>query len=297
MIDFKRADNSRIHFATYPIWLKSISIRYFLELLITGCLLAWLFIDFDAWLHDKQDIFAILDPPEEDDGGGDDGGEDDRRMRRRLFRRGLQDDDDEMDATFDSTVNNEEEGYDLDYEPYNSSRSAIEELGDLLQDLGVKTIEINFITLLFTFSFFLTSVLRMAHAKLTKRPLYIGWIALIDFLLLIFNLIWSGQVAQYLEHDNPAFFVSEEPTEEQKVGAAIFYVSDDNEVKPIKVIVIFLFWLRFIFMLQMTRLLGPLIQICRCLFVDFAKFFALYAMFIVLYVGLGMLMFDEVEEF
>ena len=53
LLDFKRFNSAKNHFATYPIWFKSISIRYFLELLITACLLLWLFIDFDVWLHDK----------------------------------------------------------------------------------------------------------------------------------------------------------------------------------------------------------------------------------------------------
>ena len=127
-----------------------------------------------------------------------------------------------------------------------------------LEELGYKTREISYVTLFFTINFFLSSLLRIIYAKLTNRKVYIGWILLIDTLLLGLNLAWSAQVDAYENFENPAFFV-ENPTLNMKVGAAIFYVDDDKEVKPIKVLLILLFWLRFVFMLQMTRMLGPLI--------------------------------------
>ena len=259
--DMNRDRDKLSNFATYTIWSKSMQIRFLLELLITVAVMIWITVDFDQFLEAKHEIMEMAE-----------------------WEAG-----DELTPE-DIPEFEDEEDYETFY--------------DDLEIVGHHIVELMLITMVFSSAFFIMSSLRLVYACLTKRVIYIPWILFIDIAILTFNIIWMLYIIEYIEYDdpeeNPAFGVEEitgeAPSEGQLIGAAIFYKGNEEDVSPIKVTLIGLYWIRFIFMLQLTKSLGPLIQISKFLLVDFMRFFALYFVWLSFYVVLGMLMFEQLEE-
>jgi hypothetical protein len=59
----------------------------------------------------------------------------------------------------------------------------------------------------------------------------------------------------------------------------------------------FLFWIRFMSMLQLTATFGPIIRICFKMLYDMATFFCIFFLQITAFACVGVLTFGEIPEY
>jgi len=234
------------HSLTYGVWKESMTVRYYFELalfLAAAIVFTYFISEFNTSWHQAHKDIKILE------------------LMRHEYK-GYKGKDEKLIESMKERIKEEEKHAGIDIE------KAFEGLNE--------TMFIAFFALTFPLQIFLN----ILYARLTKRIFTIRSVQILDVSIFICVILWFLQFEIFSIEENDGWELSEPP---HKAHVFMKNVEEDKK-KPggfqfdyLLAFTAFLFWLRAMLMLVLTRAFGPLLNVIVAMTKDMATFFALWS--------------------
>ena len=137
------------------------------------------------------------------------------------------------------------------------------------------------------------------YARYTDRVFVVRATSLVDLGIFFLVAFWFEKYEEYLLSENDGFGISKPPHRSH-----VFMQRLINDIRTdtfhfdwLLSSVAFLFWIRLIFLLQLTTTFGPLIRATLAMMKDLITFFLLFAIQLIAFTCVGILTFGSVPEY
>lgn len=260
----------------YRVWFQSMNLRYYIEMafFLVNVLVFQLYISkFNADLHKlDKDIEHLIDI-----------GVFQRDKEGRILADDLKDID--YRGRFDAAQ----------IEDIESTR---EHLAHEIE-LAVYELDDAMYIAMVSFSFPFQLLMAFIYAKYTNRNFIVRSSSLIDLAITSCVFIWFEKFEVYINDDNDGFKLTEPPHEYHRFMQRLLNDVNSGEFHFDWLLAgtAFLFWIRLIFMLQLTNTFGPLIRTTAAMLKDLIKFFLLFIIQLVAFSCVGVLSFGKLKEY
>ena len=250
----------RPHKFSYRVWLQSMSLRYFIEMTffaINVFIFQYYLSSFNKDLHIvNKDIQELVDM-----------GIYEKTADGRILAK------DERELSGITTGGS--------YTDAASFRLHIEEVKAELAheiDLSVWELEEVMIVGMISFSFPFQFLMSYIYSHFTGRNFKVRSTSIIDLIIVLCVGVWFEKFEEYIYADNDGFRLEENPTTYHKFMQALLNDINTGEFHFdwLLAATAFLFWIRLIFMLQLTHTFGPLIRTTVAMMSDLVIFFLLF---------------------
>ena len=150
-----------------------------------------------------------------------------------------------------------------------------------------------------SFSFPMQFLMTYIYARYTDRVFVVRMTSYIDLGIFGVVLFWFEKYEEYLYTENDGFGLSDPPKQSH-----LFMQRLINDIKTgefhfdwLLSSVAFLFWIRLIFLLQLTLTFGPLILATQAMMKDLIVFFGLFTIQLIAFSCVGILTFGSLKEY
>ena len=136
-------------------------------------------------------------------------------------------------------------------------------------------------------------------SKYSDRRFIMRSLSYLDLALFACVLIWFEQYEVYIHDENAGFYLSEPPHEYHRFMQRLLNDVSTGEFHFdwLLAATAFLFWIRLIFMLQLTTVFGPLIRITMAMMKDLITFFLLFTLQLIAFSCVGILAFGMLKPY
>lgn len=133
------------------------------------------------------------------------------------------------------------------------------------------------------------------YSQLTSRNFTVRSTNLIDLVIVACFAVWFLKWQEYIRSENMGFNLEESPTQAQRLMQRLLndVNSRDFHFDWLLAATAFLFWIRLIFMLQLTSTFGPLIRTMVAMMADLVIFFQLFTIQMLAFACIGILTLGE----
>ena len=137
------------------------------------------------------------------------------------------------------------------------------------------------------------------YAQYTNRNFVVRSTSILDIAIFTCVVIWFEKYEEYVHDYNDGFGLTDPPHEYHIFMKRL--LDDVNTGKFhfdwLLSITAFLFWIRLIFMMQLTKMFGPLIRTTVAMMKDLVIFFLLFTIQLIAFSCVGILSFGNLEDY
>lgn len=167
------------------------------------------------------------------------------------------------------------------YEDEASFKLHIEEVKEHLAheiDLTVFELEEVMLVGMISFSFPFQFLMSYIYSRYTGRNFKVRSTSIVDLMIVACIIVWFEKFEEYIYAENDGFKLEENPTTYHMFMQAMLNEINTGEFHFdwLLAATAFLFWIRMIFMLQLTHTFGPLIRTTVAMMADLVTFFLLF---------------------
>ena len=137
------------------------------------------------------------------------------------------------------------------------------------------------------------------YSRYTHRNFVMRSTSYVDLAIFSCVLVWFEKYEEYLHDDNNGFNLEDPPHEYHRFMWRLHndVATGDFHFDWLLAITAFLFWIRIIFMLQLTGLFGPLIRTTSEMMKDLLTFFLLFVIQLIAFSCVGILSFGKLKSY
>ena len=150
-----------------------------------------------------------------------------------------------------------------------------------------------------SFSFPFQLAMAYIYSRYTNRNFVLRSTSIVDMAIFGCVVLWFEKYEEYIHDGNAGFGLSDPPHEFH-----IFMQKFLNDINSgefhfdwLLAGCAFLFWIRLIFMLQLTDVFGPLIRTTSAMMIDLFTFFLLFIIQLIAFSCVGILSFGNLEPY
>ena len=274
----------RPHRFAYRVWSESMNLRYFFEMcFFTICVILFQYF-ISAFNTDMHKLMTDVEILIEE-------GVFDRDENGRVLIR-----DYNPVVRMIST-----EGTEADY-AFDKNDYTIEQVkAHLAYEIELAVLELDeamYIAMI-SFSFPFQFLMAYIYAVYTKRNMIIRTTTFVDMAIFACVVVWFEKFEVYIHDDNMGFGLTDPPHRYHRFMQRMMNdnTSGDFHFDWLLAATAFLFWIRLVFMLQLTSVFGPLIRTTAALMKDLITFFMLFTIQLIAFSCVGILCFGSIPEY
>jgi hypothetical protein len=166
-------------------------------------------------------------------------------------------------------------------------------------ELAVFELDEAMFVAMISFSFPLQILMAYIFSLYTDRRFIMRSSSYLDLAVFTCVLIWFEQYEVYIHDDNAGFLLTDPPHEYHRFMQRLLNDVNTGEFHFdwLLAATAFLFWVRLIFMLQLTSVFGPLIRTMMAMMQDLITFFLLFTLQLIAFACVGILAFGMLKPY